>query len=508
MHRCLHILEIVEMICSEFEQPPRNVHPLASFARVCKDFEGPALDVLWKNQTTVMNVVRCLPADLFDTVDLPHWGRRRVSMQLRRPVLVADWERPLFYARRVKRFTFHLVLGSDVPENIFEVLNLCLPGDHLFPNLEALYWFSATINFPFIRLFLSPRITDIAILCLSRSHLSILSTLGCKYPALKHVSISFGVDIMESQAVMADGILSISAFVRGLEGIESLGLHILDQETLECVGHFPTLKSLQLQGLPTITSTPIPIPDSPMFPSLLECDLEGVEIGPSTRFLEMFSSSPLHSLSVEFTSCAPAAAIEGFYAAVATACPHSILRCLELTHGMDMPETGREAYMVSGKALRALFCFASLRVISIASPVGFDLDDVAMRQIARAWPKIEILHLITAFPSTPLTKTRSTLQCLLSFAQYCPNLRTLNLTLDASIVPPLGTTSLSQEALTSWNVGYSAISSSRFVSRFISALFPNLRYVDPSNDAEISSRNRWKEVKELVPLFAEGREER
>lgn len=67
MHRCLQILEMVEMVCFQFDPyPSRDVKDLASLARTCTIFQGPALDVLWKVQRTLMNLVRCMPTDLFD----------------------------------------------------------------------------------------------------------------------------------------------------------------------------------------------------------------------------------------------------------------------------------------------------------------------------------------------------------------------------------------------------------------------------------------------------------
>lgn len=37
---------------------------LAALSRVCKEFENPALDALWIEQSTLLNLINCMPFDL------------------------------------------------------------------------------------------------------------------------------------------------------------------------------------------------------------------------------------------------------------------------------------------------------------------------------------------------------------------------------------------------------------------------------------------------------------
>ncbi|KAJ6523265.1 hypothetical protein DFH09DRAFT_937984, partial [Mycena vulgaris] len=62
------ITEIRQLIFDEFNVPPydRRVNPpiLAALARTCQIFQNPALDLLWRQQDTLLNFVNCFPDGL------------------------------------------------------------------------------------------------------------------------------------------------------------------------------------------------------------------------------------------------------------------------------------------------------------------------------------------------------------------------------------------------------------------------------------------------------------
>jgi hypothetical protein len=71
MNRCFGIRELVELFCS----PLTRSQDLISFARACKSFLEPGLDNLWKEQSTLANLLLCMPSDLFNVLDdLPQPG--------------------------------------------------------------------------------------------------------------------------------------------------------------------------------------------------------------------------------------------------------------------------------------------------------------------------------------------------------------------------------------------------------------------------------------------------
>ncbi|KAJ7840905.1 hypothetical protein B0H13DRAFT_1636058 [Mycena leptocephala] len=79
-----------------------------------------------------------------------------------------------------------------------------------------------------------------------------------------------------------------------------------------------------------------------------------------------------------------------------------------------------------------LLRFIELRVLRIRVPSGHDLDDATIYDMARSWPRIEEL----IFGSAARINPRCTLLALRHLSQHCPLLEMLELTLDASSVPP------------------------------------------------------------------------
>ncbi|KAJ7495574.1 hypothetical protein FB451DRAFT_367477 [Mycena latifolia] len=109
MHRGLMIPEIVRLIVEEIKRPPDSMlgdrpdlRALAAFARTCTTFLEPGLDLLWSRQITVLNLLVTFPDDLIKVMN--EWNGPS-DVLLLRSVSPTDWERPLFYSRRVKQLS-------------------------------------------------------------------------------------------------------------------------------------------------------------------------------------------------------------------------------------------------------------------------------------------------------------------------------------------------------------------------------------------------------------------
>ncbi|KAJ7141729.1 hypothetical protein C8R43DRAFT_587340 [Mycena crocata] len=434
MHHSLQVPEIIDLILSQLpsrlvgpEQSAARFAALAALARTCTTFYDPALNRLWETQSSLDNLLRCMPSDLFEDGDT---GR------LRRPVVPTDWDRAVTYARRVKTFL------SPRDFSMFPLFSNCLSGDWLFPNLTHLHWAADDSYFHHIGLLLSPRLTRITIIMPPSplAQFSILPTLPYKCASLKNVSINWH--------------------------------HRSDQHFPDPVATFgPSLSVLRRRT--TANENPRRLPRS--FNSL---------------------------------QCFPLASL--------VPSSHSRLSYLHL----DL--SGLEGTPVTAGTSRKLFCFPNLTNLHLESNFGFDLDDAAILEMARAWRHLETLELPeqVASPSSRLTP-----ECLRILAQHSPRLRTLHLTFDASSVVPApgsGTQDpVSQLLLASLDVAHSAIIAPLSVARFISAIFPNLRrittareYYDDDDDdvlenhAEtVAFHARWKEVQAQIPVLVEIREE-
>ena len=72
VHRCLLVPELFSLVCEALRHDRcdmrlrRRLATLASLARTCHAFEGPALDVLWREIEGLRPLLCTMPSDLFE----------------------------------------------------------------------------------------------------------------------------------------------------------------------------------------------------------------------------------------------------------------------------------------------------------------------------------------------------------------------------------------------------------------------------------------------------------
>ncbi|KAJ7891028.1 hypothetical protein B0H13DRAFT_1887356 [Mycena leptocephala] len=179
-HHALTIPKIVGLICEHLEvlaEPHhegsgnrRNLEDLTALARTCRDFENPALDILWKEQNTLANALKCLPSNLWEETLIPNDGS--YCLHLSSAAKGAEWNRPLAHARRVRR----LMLDDwsspyAFPDrDLLEIISSSLPQEYLFPNLRSIHLDPHDdAELLFIPLFAGPQLSDITLSIESRS---------------------------------------------------------------------------------------------------------------------------------------------------------------------------------------------------------------------------------------------------------------------------------------------------------------------------------------------------
>ena len=69
MHHCLHITEILINIFDLYDE--QSKHTLLQLALVCKLFHEPALDALWRFQSSFLVLVKTFPRDLWEETGEP-----------------------------------------------------------------------------------------------------------------------------------------------------------------------------------------------------------------------------------------------------------------------------------------------------------------------------------------------------------------------------------------------------------------------------------------------------
>ncbi|KAF8142846.1 hypothetical protein K438DRAFT_2029900 [Mycena galopus ATCC 62051] len=148
--------------------------------------------------------------------------------------------------------------------------------------------------------------------------------------------------------------------------------------------------------------------------------------------------------------------------------------------------------------------FPKLAIVSIMIFSGYDLDDEVVSDLARAWPHLQELRLQTSGYNH---RPRNTLLSLQVLAQHCPRLHALEMTFDATTVPPRASTSQARilhDSLVVLVPSYSHISDAFPVARFLSGIFTNLTEVK-----QVWGENRqlWDEVSVFVAELHEIRKE-
>ncbi|KAJ6589738.1 hypothetical protein B0H19DRAFT_241550 [Mycena capillaripes] len=501
MHAGLRIREIVDSVVSGLDAEFETAE-LAALAQTCTIFHEPALDALWRNQDDLRHLLRCMPDDIWETMD-----DDGVTPIPRRPIVPSDWDRVSKYAPRIKSLRCDDL--HDYPMmGVYQAIRQYLPGSYLLPNLEHLGWNHGYSSY--IELFLGPRLKSITIGWQEDGTYPPLATLAQTHPGLVSVEIK-GVngDSEESERVQ------LYSFVRSLTHLEELEVRTIDAETLKYLGRLPTLKTLR-----AVLSDSVAFPDVPngsMFSHLRTANFRpeqdpGGGIVPLLALLCTWKNPQLMSFEADVFDSRGLEDVERLYQLLAGHIAHDHLEMLQLE--IMQPEPPVIAVHPGG-LFKPLFSFTRLTVMELMVPVGYDFDDATVAEMARAWPAIEELGLRSRTNHEP----RCTLLALESFARHCPNMWLLSITLDASSMPAtLGTDDgvLPQQKLKRLDLAWSRISTAAVaaVPAFLSGLFANLTQIttdmgqlwDEGDEEGQKNHERWMEVERLVQGLVERRE--
>ncbi|KAJ7048387.1 hypothetical protein C8F01DRAFT_1380194 [Mycena amicta] len=490
MHRCLQIPEIVLQVielASTISTWPKGT--FLSLALVCRAFEDPALDELWRDLGTrgLEYILRCFPADLLKVVVAPH----KFVVRLLRPVALADWDRPLRYCNRVRKYDFVDTDTSFVHvefakySNAFTFLSFGVPGECLFPRLESLTWNAEAVNH--IRLFLSPHLKKI--------QLEAYHWWMCRSVA--------GDDWEEDNVCSVADRKAISAFVRSLNKLTRLVVPALDPEAFYHIATLPGVTSLRLGSL-----SPDGLPSFPhstdLFPKLEDLFISLADMPTAIRVLPLVSKSPLSTLSIIPLPSASTAQVSAFYAALTVNIPSSSFCALNQYYAVadgdpvDMWKISREAFL-------AVSSFSGLTRLAMSCREGYEIDEATLTSLVRGCPNLVSLNL-----SQSIRETVFTLGTLILIAQHCPYLESLRLTFRTTTIPSLpvdpsshGGERRTQHPLCALEVGFSTLRDGDAppIARFLTALFPALPHVWYSQlyGAEGTQiLERWDEVNGLI----------
>jgi hypothetical protein len=283
----------------------------------------------------------------------------------------------------------------------------------------------------------------------------------------------------------------------------------VDEAGLKHICQLPTVTVLRLGALPML-STFNAGPDIRALAALRRFYLAYAEIDVTTRFLGWCKELPLRYLDVEFVTFLTGQEMHNLFDALSASVLHSSLTEINLLNGYeDKNPAPFPNHIVYSHSIRLLCNFTSLTSVVILTAVGIDLDNATVSSLARAWPRLERLDLSSYYHYSPAARPRATLECLCSFAIWCPCLAKLSMTLDGTAIPALepGSSRFVHSALVYLHVEHSPISTPLSVARFLSGIFTVLKEIrssaeDNDNDVEDELTEQseairyelWKEV--------------
>ncbi|KAF7329238.1 hypothetical protein MKEN_00184500 [Mycena kentingensis (nom. inval.)] len=535
MHPCLHIPELVSSIVDNFNFSDVEQRTLAGLARTCKSFHGPALDALWRHQTSLDPILACLPADAWEK----DAEKSQDRITIVRPITMEEWERLSTYTHRVRVLQLTAGWTFGPATQTLKCLAALFPNGGMFPNLRELIWHEDERRnvLKYIRPVLCPKLTAMQI-NLSLADVKRLHDLPIPYGDL--VSLVIGTNYIHGdQRCIPESLNVVSRCSR----VTRLVLPSVCLGTFNLASHLPQLHTLELetQQLPTWNRVSVDeaavAPDP--FPALRVLKLTDTIFDVGIAVLQHLPSWNLQELLIETCTAPKRETIRQLYALISEHLSPSWLETLHISrddYGEPMTDPSPEEledHMVHGGDLVPLLAFTNLTRVCLESAGGFELDDTLIWNLAGAWPQLSSLRIGCGSevfadwqPHYP------TLDSLRAFSQHCPHLVDLHIPLNTSRgVPKFATfrhERTAQYALKRIYVDKAPLQTREeapAIAQYLSGIFPRLvevvtwgpeRWADDrrgfrgpefedEDGVEYEYHWAWMEVNRFLPIFSATR---
>ncbi|KAF9226224.1 hypothetical protein BS17DRAFT_776903 [Gyrodon lividus] len=473
IQRCLRITEILEAIVSHVEQTG-----LARLARTSRFLQDVSLDALYKELNQLGHLLRCMTDDVCTVAN----GR----LTLRRRMERGDLNTLKSYAARVRKLTVREA-EPPLPEEV--VRALCMIRSNidpaLTPNLRTLHWEVTHPNYVYILpIFISRRLSTFSIPEKLASELWLpnvpplcpsLSSFSLNGPGKMEVDLGF-LDQWSRLEFATCRAITLQAFKRiaTCPALQSLAFTI------------PERSDAWLQAINI---------DNSSFPKLREAAITCLSLDAASTWLEKLQLQKLGSLRISMPNgVAPPGSVVYLFNIL----QRHLLSTLSL-YSSDPRMQHR--HHLSASVLHLLFNCPLLTQLSI-NVSSFAIDDEDLEALSKAFPKLEILEIVANSGDEP---SRITLDGLIPLLKHCPNLCTLNISIDASHVtdhidrPGDG---VCNNRITELSLYNSPIGDVGRVAFFLSHILPNVRTI-----VEIKTKDSWNMVAKILEAFALAKEQ-
>ncbi|KAF8438947.1 hypothetical protein L210DRAFT_3646480 [Boletus edulis BED1] len=485
MPHCFEIPEIMFHIFEHAYVTHKGRSDLVHLALTCKLFSGPALDVLWRIQTSLLPLVMTFPRELLNFA--PSEQMAVATFTIEKTPMVSHWRRPLQYAKRIRTImpehTFKGFGGLAVHKSVLQTLIQSCPSKPMFPNLQELC---------------HPTLCNIAIVdeatytksMFLLSPQSTLETLSFQYPS--------GRNAKDTRAFLTQ-------FRNHFGSLESLRIFmdVIPVDITDFLSVFASIQNLKCFVLalgPGLSFTPkrkgLSLPNSSdAFLGLRSLGLHSFSTPFILQLLKAIHTSQLQIVNIHLASrVSPDELSELLGSVTSLSGPQRSVRSMSLT------ATG---YTSAIQSIGDLLSLQHLRYLTLQN-TGLVLDDRKLDEMARAWPILQHLSITNDVP--PSTTVHGTLKSLTSFSQHCPYIESLELRLNArevsALANPVPTVRRAQGTkpfLLRIDIR-SDIRDSAGVASFLLATFPGItvKLGGDSQMRDLQETSPWNRVAEIV----------
>ncbi|KAF8057525.1 hypothetical protein FPV67DRAFT_1527822, partial [Lyophyllum atratum] len=501
MHDCLLLQDIFSLVCIQLAlgtgYPKRD---LAALAQSCRALSETALEQLWYDMDDLRILIRCMPEDLWRNQGSPTVDKG-APIVFQRPIVPTDWPRFQVNAQKIRVFTARTSNGGldlDIP--YYQMLAVASCNRPLLPNLKNLRWLGDyEYAFPFLHLLLNPNLKKFEFFGgespFAELALTAMATLPTTCPDITDFAIE-----SRSLTKVTTGLAILYAMICGFDKLQRASLSNVNVDIYRHLAAMPSLKSLKLKPDLQSPIPPLETTDSPPFPALESFDITSTVSNCKHAVSKITSGGNLTTLVICFGENGENGARDdwGFLTReIRTTWKHCRLTSIrigaigtsDIIYTLDPP--------LRLEDIESLLSFPSLTELELAPVSGFDLDDASFKRMAQAWPSLTSFSLGEFWVEH---RPRATLSCLEAFAQYCPNLQSLTLAVDACIPCRTGPRKVFGESLQYLELGKSPVEDVVMAATYLSDVFPRVTI-------RTGYEKAWEEVDKFHKAFVYVRDQ-
>ncbi|KAF9818788.1 hypothetical protein IEO21_02568 [Rhodonia placenta] len=424
---------------------------LYALATTCTDFRDPALDLLWRKQKGLGNLIKCMPADLWQLHKCYVWNNASPyhraeydRLSFKRELNSSDWYRWDFYARRVREFgpTTRADARSggshmEMSKATYWTLMEHRPHPGILPNVIELDWRWAysRVKYRFGHVLIAPSLKSLSLAFRNPETVedakALVAALSQSCPSLHTLKLQF------SDVAVFDELSDIISGVRSLREFDLETNRSLPAELFRQLSSLPELTSLVLMvwtpdHLVFRPQTCTDASQLPCFDSLRSLIVNSDDLSTPTTVIAAGQFPDLQDLSV----ASDTGDVMALFQVIHAHCNPMSLQKLRIFR----PEYGlkHQTRTEPASTLRQLRRFPNLQDIHIQVPRGIQPSDHDLEDLAAELGQIVNLYLAEILAMSPRSEDEYgngvSLRALTTLVERCPRLERLTLDIDASTI--------------------------------------------------------------------------